>query len=338
LTVSIRSIVALLMLAVLAACATPQPPPSPRTSIAIALRAVLTEDRPGLQGLATVWDANKYVQCRRLGLDLRCEAAGALMQPSLVHVLTPDRIAALAALGWRLDPGFGAYARSFSASGDIDQTTDQILEALDRGYGADLQTLEVARAWIAAEACPPRHGYSQNLAGMISDAPDMAGVTVHACAFTPPPLTPEAPLTSVPPRSTADAVIAAYLDSTAREIHRLRGRSDKRRFTVFDTDRGYVQCEPQRDPAGLYCEAVSAESWPALSSMLTPDRVLHLHEAGFADPGRTQNYSKSYPAGGPDDRAVARELLIVLHDVYGFDATAKLSVETEAGDSGEPQP
>jgi hypothetical protein len=331
---SIRRSVALLMLAALAACATTAPPPTPRMRIAGALREVLTQDQPGREGLVTAWDGNKYVQCRRLGPDLRCEAAGALMQPSLSHVLTADRIAALAALGWRLDPSFGAYVRSFPTGWDIDQTTDEILKALDRGYAADLQNLEVKAAWIAVEACPPRNGYSQNLAGMINDAPAMADVTVHACAFTPPPLKPEAPLAAASPKGGAEAVMGAYLDGAAREIHRLRGRSDKRRFTVFDTDRGYVQCEPQQDPAGVYCEAESAESWPALSSVLTPDRVLRLHEAGFADPGRTQNYSRTYPAEGMDDHAVARELLTILHEVYGFDGGGGLNLRTEAGDQG----
>jgi hypothetical protein len=33
--------------------------------------------RPGQDGLATVWDGNKYVQCRLMAdRTLRCEAAG----------------------------------------------------------------------------------------------------------------------------------------------------------------------------------------------------------------------------------------------------------------------
>jgi hypothetical protein len=76
-----------------------------------ALANIASLERPDQDGLATIWDGNKYVQCRRMpDKPLHCEAAGALMQPSLAHTLIPDRVARLAALGWSLDPSFSNYA------------------------------------------------------------------------------------------------------------------------------------------------------------------------------------------------------------------------------------
>ncbi len=49
-----------------------------------AITTIPALDRPGRDNLATVWDGNKYIQCRRMSdRSLRCEAAGALMQISL---------------------------------------------------------------------------------------------------------------------------------------------------------------------------------------------------------------------------------------------------------------
>jgi hypothetical protein len=60
----------------------------------------------------------------------------------------------------------------------------------------------------------------------------------------------------------------------------------RRVFVVFDVGLGYVQCEPQTEPNGLYCEAQSTDSWPALAAVLTPERIARLHAASYADPGR----------------------------------------------------
>ena len=69
---------------------------SPRTSqshVQAALDNITTLSRPRKDGYATMWDGNKYVQCRRLpDRSLRCEVAGTLMQSSLERVLTPERV------------------------------------------------------------------------------------------------------------------------------------------------------------------------------------------------------------------------------------------------------
>ena len=76
---------------------------SPQTTqslIEATLDNITKLNRPGQDGYATVWDGNKYVQCRRLpDRGLRCEAAGALMQSSLERVLSPERAARLIAVG-----------------------------------------------------------------------------------------------------------------------------------------------------------------------------------------------------------------------------------------------
>jgi hypothetical protein len=52
---------------------------SPRTSQSH-VQAALDNIRLREDGYATMWDGNKYVQCRRLpDRSLRCEAAGTLM-------------------------------------------------------------------------------------------------------------------------------------------------------------------------------------------------------------------------------------------------------------------
>ncbi len=163
----------------------PAPQPS-RSRVEAALQNIMALVRPGQDGVATVWDGNKYVQCgRRPDRSLRCEAAGALMQPSLGHVLVAERIARLAALGWHLDPSFGNYVQSFPPDMPIGRIVDKILQALAEGYGADLADLEVQSTWVASEPCPPCNGPSQNLAGIVSNAPSMAATAVHACAYRP---------------------------------------------------------------------------------------------------------------------------------------------------------
>ena len=106
----------------------------------------------------------------------------------------------------------------------------------------------------------------------------------------------------------------------------------RRVFAAFETGLGYVQCEPWTDPDVFYCEAQSTDSWPALAAILTPERIALLHAAGFEDPGRAPNYSRTYPADRTDDATLARELLTVLHDVYGYYGASKLEVKTEEGD------
>lgn len=300
---------------------------SAREKVEIAISTIRVLDRPGRDNLATVWDGNKYVQCRRMGDNaLRCEAAGALMQVSLARVLTPERVGRLAAIGWMLDPSFGNYVQTFRPDAQAKDVADEILAALSEGYDADLQHLEIETTSIASEPCPQRNGPSQNLAGIINDAPSMAAVAVHACAYQG---KTEEPAHKLGPDSTAADLINLYGSRVTAEIQRLRVNMRRQVFAVFDTGLGYVQCQPQTDPDSFYCEAQSADSWPALAAVLTPDRIARLHAAGFVDPGHAPNYSKTYPADKIDDAALASEVLILLHDVYGYYGASTLEVKTE---------
>jgi hypothetical protein len=68
---------------------------------------------------------------------------------------------------------------------------------------------------------------------------------------------------------------------------------------------------------------------PAGTNLSTPERIARLHAAGFADPGRALNYSKTYPADKIDDATLASDVLTLLHDVYGYYGGSKLEVKTE---------
>jgi hypothetical protein len=148
---------------------------------------------------------------------------------------------------------------------------------------------------------------------------------VHACNYVPKPGTAIAHQ----PQSLED-LMARYQPRMKGELQRLRINLDREHiFVVFDTHLGYVQCAPDDSPPSIYCEAQSADSWPELASILTPERVALLHKAGFTDPGRGPNYWKTYLVDTFDDGAIATELLTVLHDVYGYAGATELEVATE---------
>lgn len=302
-------------------------PDDSRSRAAAALTNLVTLHRPGQDGLATLWDGNKYAQCRRMpDQTWRCESAGTLMQPSLDRVLTPERIARLGALGWQRDPSFGNYVQSFPADAPAAEIADRILQALQEGYDADVAEVEIQTDWIKSTPCPQRNGPSQNLAGMINDHPRMASTAVHGCSYTP---TPDMAPTS-PARSKAD-LVRLYKARVAGELQRLRINNGRRIFFVLDTGGGYVQCGSQPSPRAIYCEAQSAESWPVLSRILTPERVARLRATGYADPGRSPNYAKTYAVDQFSDAAMAEELLTILHEIYGYDGSPRLEFQTEKG-------
>jgi hypothetical protein len=215
----------------------------------------------------------------------RCEAAGATLQPSLQSVLTPERVKRLTALGWRLDPHFGNYVQTFPASSTAGQVAFAAVLALETGYDVEnLIGLEVETDWLPSEPCPPRNGFSQNLAGMINNAPAMAATAIRACDYAPPQATPNA--------GSAELLTQLYGPRVTAEIQRLRVNLRRNVFAVFDAGIGYIQCEPQTSPDVIYCEAQSPASWAALSSVLTPERLARLHGAGYADPGRAELLEK----------------------------------------------
>jgi hypothetical protein len=288
-----------------------------------ALQNITTLVRPGRIGYATFWDGNKYVQCRRMPeRELRCEAAGTSMQPSLRNVLAGDRLSRLAAQGWVFDPSFGNHVRTFPADMPTGRVSEQVLRTLTDVYGADAAGLEIQTKWVADMPCPPRAGPSQNLAGSVNDAPAMQLTSVRTCSYAPPADTPQTAASSA-------ELIALYGATVTAEIQRLRINATRRVYTSFNAGIGYVQCTPETPSSAIYCEAQSAESWAPLATILTPERVARLHRAGYADPGRAPNYWKSYPVEKFNDATIASELLTILHEVYGYAGATKLKILTE---------
>jgi len=298
-------------------------PATPAARVEAALQNIAAIDRPGRVGYATVWDGNKYVQCRRLpDRATRCEAAGASLQPSLRAALTGERLNRLAELGWILDPSFGNYVHLFPSEATTAQMAEHILRTLVEGYGAEVATLDIETTWVVDVPCPPRNGPTQNLAGMINDAPTMLAFAIHACSYTPEPAAPQKV-------ASAAELIARSGARVAAEIQRLRINAQNHVYTVFDPGLGYVQCMPQTLERALYCEAQSPESWPVLATILTPERIATLHKAGYADPGRAPNFWKSYPFDRYSDTAIAAEILTILYDAYGYAGGTPLKVRTE---------
>jgi hypothetical protein len=293
------------------------------TRIDDALQNITSLVRSGQVGYATFWDGNKFTQCRRWpDRTMRCEAAGASMQPSLKSALTGERLARLATLGWVLDPSFGNYVQTFPADMATARIADHVLRTLTEAYGAEAAALEISTKWIADVTCPPRAGFSQNLAGSVNDAPSMQSTAVHACSYKPDTKTPQTAY-------SAAELITIYGVRTTAEIQRLRINAAREVFAIFDAGIGYVQCMPETPPPTLYCEAQSAESWPALAAIVTPERVARLHSAGYSDPARAPNYWKLYSFDKITDAAIASEILTIMHEVYGYTGAQELKISTK---------
>ena len=134
--------------------------PSPATAASDLIEAGLdnisTLVRPLHVGYATMSDGNKFVQCRRLQTgEMRCEAAGSLMQPSLDRALTLKRRAFLEAQGWLIDPAFGLYQRTFAADRSLAEIADAIRLVLVQGYAADPTRIETQTQWLRIWSARP---------------------------------------------------------------------------------------------------------------------------------------------------------------------------------------
>jgi hypothetical protein len=225
-------------------------------------------------------------------------------------------------LGWTLEPNFGNYVQTFLADTPTSRVAEHIVKVLAEGYDAVLADLEISTAWVADIPCPPRAGYSQNLAGSVNDARSMRASTVRTCSYAP-------PAEAAQKAGSAAELVALYGPNGTTEIQRLRINFTRDVFAIFDAGIGYVQCSPETPNPSLYCEAQSAESWAALATVLTAERVARLHSAGFADPGRAPNYWKSYPFEKFSDAAIASEILTLLYDVYGYAGAVRLKIKVK---------
>jgi hypothetical protein len=196
-------------------------PPTATPKVIEALDNIRNLTRPQQDGYATTWQGNKFVQCHALSdQSLSCEAAGAMMQPSLEDVLTPERKQRLASLGWRLDPKFGAYVQVFPPTLGLDQVADRILTVLHQAYDADLTHIEVQTRWVGHQACPPRRGPGQIQAGLVDDDPLMSPTAVHGCAFSDSanPTTASAPAAAPAPPAPAPSVLVVDVPETSDPV------------------------------------------------------------------------------------------------------------------------
>lgn len=130
---------------------------------------------------------------------------------------------------------------------------------------------------------------------------------------------------------SADQLNATLGPTVSIQITRLRAEMARpHTFVVFEGPVGYVQCIPDKQSAEIFCEAQSVESYEGLRPVLTPERVAILHKLGYADPGdNSPNYGKEHPLKQYSDDAIAHEVLLILHDVYGYVGTPRLKIRTK---------
>ncbi|HTH99027.1 MAG TPA: hypothetical protein VL574_16540 [Stellaceae bacterium] len=324
-------------LAVLAGCAVQNDPSHLlQRKVAGAVGNTLMTPQPGQDGLVTVADGNEFVQCRQSSLlpNWRCEAAGTTMQPSLASVLTPARVTQLAALGFKPDPAFGNYVLEVAPTTDPDQLAAAIVQALSQGYGADIAAAEVDARRLTTQACPPRRNFGQDQAGAINTDPAMAGVSTAACsamdALTAEPTDAagaDARPTRMPtPNKVPKDVVTAYGPTVAKEMARLRRARTARIWITLDGADGHIQCRPDPADRAFACEATAAAGKSA------PQHVGLLHMAGFSDAEGAPNHTRRFPYRQFSDVQMARLLMTLLRDVYGFDGSSFLHAHDELGD------
>jgi len=287
--------------------------------IAASLENITTLVRPNYDGVATIWDGNRFIQCRTMPNQIfRCESAGTVMQPSLMTVLTPARIERLATLGWEIDSSFGNWVHVFPSDQKLQDVADLLLKALIQGYDAKIDTIEIKTDWVYHQICMPRVGPRQNLAGSIVTSASMMPTAIRGCNYVKPVTV-----------SSFQDLKKLYEKQVIGESQRLRININRAIHFVISTDFGYVQCTTNIKPDAIFCEAASAFSWAALESILTPQRINHLHELGFSDPGTSPNYSKIYLLEKYSDTDIAHELLTIIYEIYGYHGTSSLQITTE---------
>ena len=289
------------------------------TIISASLENITTLERPNQDGLATIWDGNKFVQCRALSNKIfRCEAAGILMQPSLSSVLTTARVQRLAALGWEIDPSFGNWVHIFPSDTKLSDVSGLILKMLIEGYDVNIESIEVKTDWVYHQTCMPRIGPKQNLAGNIVTSMNMIQTSIRACNYVQPTMI-----------MNFEDLQKTYQKRITGEVQRLRINVDRNLHFIINTDFGYIQCVTSTKPDSLFCEAASAFSWAALESILTPQRISRLHELGYIDPGKSPNYSKFYVLEKYSDTEIAHEVLSIFYEVYGYHGSTNFQILNE---------
>jgi len=308
-------------------------PPQPQ--IAEGVKAALMSEDKRTDGILTVRDGNQFIQCLATHFlkTWRCEAAGLEGQPWLRHTLTPERQAKLAALGFEPDPKLGNFLVRLPKTAEAEAMAALLYRALTEGYGVKPEDIRVKAEELPARRCHQRIMANHELGGLIRtptiglerDAAPGCRIEANYDAAN-----YDDPKAVIPPAQGID-VGARYIPAMTAELQRLEKLGDDvEAFSIFIAGPAYVQC--MHDGAGkrMYCEAVSEDAvGKPIERILTPERKAKLLAAGFAPPGKTMNYSRFYPAGQYDMPALARTLLGILKEAYGYEGAPPMTLTTE---------
>lgn len=246
-------------------------------------------DSPEMLGFATFRDDASYIQCHRLDDGrLRCVSASVLWEPSAANFLRLVRLAALASLGWRLDGETGTFTIILPAGPTTAQAALLVERTLIEACDADPDRVEIGTTWV----------------GLPQGLPAGADAAV------------------------AGGLIALYGPLVEAVLGDLRGGSGPTNFVVFGVGIGSIQCTATTMPAGVHCAVRSSVTSPALTLLLSRDRVAWLTGLGYAEPGEVPGYTKVYLAHQWSDACVAAEILTILHVAYDYTGAIPLRIET----------
>jgi hypothetical protein len=307
----------------------------PTAKIARGIKTALGPQDDQTDGILTVSEGNLYVQCLSSHFlrGWRCEAAGLKGQSWLRHVLKADRQKQLVDLGFTRDEAFGNFVAVFPETTKPGQLANKILLVLTTIYDAEADDIDVRAERVPSNACHPRINPDIDGGGSML-TPKWGPAKYAAKDCTPRPAAPENDYDdpkAVIPNATGIDVEARYQSSMTLQLARLEAvKAKKDAFVIFGTGPAYVQCIYDRTGKRLYCEAVSEDAvGKPIERILTPERKAKLAEAGFRPPGRTMNYGRFYPQDQYDTSAVAKALLGVLRDAYGYQGAPEMDVTTE---------
>lgn len=312
--------------------------PTPKTAINEGIAAVLLVTNDKADGILTVSESNLYVQCLDSHLlpQWRCEAAGIEGQPWLRGVLTPEHQAKLAALGFLPDPETGNFVAQPPKAIAPETLAGTILQVLTDIYGAKPEEIDVKAEKLRASRCHRRikPGHDRGRAiltrsiGFKQDAEKTCKLKSHT-GETRDANDADDDDTDPAPAAPGIDVDARYLAPMAAELDRVR-RAGPNAHVIFIATPTYVQCLHDSEGKRMYCEAASEDAvGKSLAHILTPERTAKLIAAGFAPPGRTMNYSRFYPEAEYNMPLLAKALLRVLKEAYGYQGAPPMNVATE---------
>jgi hypothetical protein len=314
-------------------------PVPPRALLADYLEKTRTPKDSKLDGLVTVYDGDFWLQClsKRSSRFWRCESAGLEGQEWLRHSLTADRQRALMARGFKPDPKTGNFVARIPRSTAPDDVAEEIVAVMTNVYGATESDLLVKTDWIVARRCPIRIKAGAEFGGAIlakgvgfrQDAVSDCDMESNADILNDERPTEIMPVS--PPGGPID-IVGRYAEPIASELKRLETTKGDHIYAIFEAGVAYVQCMYDQEDASMYCEAASDDAvGRPIARILTPERRRKLQEAGFEQPGRVMNFWRYYPTAQFEPTAIAKALLGVLRDAYGYEGAPAIEVETETG-------